>query len=73
MNRVTDTCIPETIMRHLEKRLVKLWSEAAEAGERHTPAEYLFEVLGDPTLEEHYQIDPADSWMLAAMEMGIPV
>jgi len=73
MNRVTDTCIPETIMRHLEKRLLKLWATAAEKGERHTPAEYLFELLDDATLVEHYQIDPANSWMLAAKEMGVPV
>jgi deoxyhypusine synthase len=73
MNRVTDTCIPETIMRHLEKRLVRIWSDAGESGERFTPAEILFEVLDDPTLAQHYQIDPANSWMLAAKEMGIPV
>jgi deoxyhypusine synthase len=73
MNRVTDTCIPETIMRHLEKRLIALWAAAAESGERRTPADYLFEVLDDPTLAQHYQIDPADSWMLAAKEMGVPV
>ncbi|HSM61106.1 MAG TPA: deoxyhypusine synthase family protein [Longimicrobiales bacterium] len=73
MNRVTDTCIPETVMRHLEKRLVKAWCAAAEAGERRTPAEFLFQVLDDPTLAEHFQIDPAHSWMLAAKEAGIPV
>jgi len=73
MNRVTDTCIPETILRHLEERLVRIWSEAAERGERYTPAEVLFRVLDDPTLAEHYQVDPANSWMLAAKEMGIPV
>ncbi|MHB1193518.1 MAG: deoxyhypusine synthase family protein [Longimicrobiales bacterium] len=73
MNRVTDTCIPETIMRHLEKRLVKIWGDAAEHGERYTPSEILFKVLDDPTLAQHYQIDPANSWMLAAKEMGIPV
>jgi len=73
MNRVTDTCIPETVMRHLEARLVGCWKRAAEAGVRKTPAEFLFEVLEDPTLVEHYQIDPAHSWMLAAKEVGIPV
>lgn len=73
MNRVTDTCIPETVMRHLEKRLVKIWSDAAESGGRYTPAEILFKVLDDATLAQHYQIDPANSWMLAAKEMGIPV
>ena len=30
-------------------------------------------MLDDPTLAQHYQIDPANSWMLAAKEMGIPV
>ena len=73
MNRVTDTCIPETVMRHLEKRLVSCWRRAAEVGVRKTPAEFLFEVLDDPTLAQHYQVDPARSWMLAAKEMGIPV
>jgi deoxyhypusine synthase len=73
MNRVTDTCIPETVMRHLEARLVARWKRAADAAERRTPAEYLFEVLDDPTLTELYQIDPDDSWMLAAKEAGIPV
>ena len=73
MNRVTDTCIPETVMRHLESRLVACWQRASKAGESRTPAGFLFEVLDDPTLARHYQIDPANSWMLAAKERGIPV
>jgi deoxyhypusine synthase len=73
MNRVTDTCIPETVMRHLEARLVACWQRAATSGVRKTPAEFLFEVLDDQTLVEHYQIDPANSWMLAAKAKGIPV
>ena len=73
MNRVTDTCIPETVMRHLESRLVDVWAAAASSGARRTPAEFLFEVLDDASLAEHYQIDPANSWMLAAKEQGIPV
>lgn len=73
MNRVTDTCIPETVMRHVESRLVSAWQAAAARGDRKTPGAFLFEVLDDPTLADHYQIDPAHSWMLAAKEMGIPV
>jgi deoxyhypusine synthase len=73
MNRVTDTCIPETVMRHIEKRLLALWQRAAENGERKTPAQFLFDLLDDESLAEHYQIDPANSWMLAAKEKGIPV
>ena len=73
MNRVTDTCIPETVMRHIETRLLSCWQSAASHGLRKTPAEFLFEVLDDPTLEEHYQVDPAESWLLAAKEMKVPV
>ncbi len=73
MNRVTDTCIPETVMRHLEQRLLDAWKAAGAAGRRRTPAEFLFGVLDDPGLAEHYQIPPEDSWMLAAKEKGVPV
>ena len=73
MNRVTDTCIPETVMRHIETRLLRCWQQAAASGERKLPSEFLFEVLSDPGLAEHIQIDPANSWMLAALEAGIPV
>lgn len=72
-NRVTDTCIPETIMRHLEERLINVWSTAAKNGERKFESEFLFDVLRDPTLAQHYQIPEGDSWMLAAMNNGIPV
>jgi deoxyhypusine synthase len=72
-NRVTDTCIPETVMRHLEKRLIDRWKAACAAGVSRSPAEHLFEILGDPTLSQHYQIPAGDSWMLAAKEKDIPV
>jgi deoxyhypusine synthase len=72
-NRVTDTCIPETVMRHLEERLLARWQKACADGERKMPSEFLFDVLRDPTLEQHYRIPKEDSWMLAALEAGIPV
>jgi len=73
MNRVTDTCIPEDVMRHLEKRLVDRWSAAARGGDRKFPFEFMYSVLDDPELAPHYQADPANSWLLAAKEVGIPV
>ena len=73
MNRVTDTCIPEDVMRHLEKRLLERWAAACSTGERKMPYEFLFDLLRSGELEPHYQIDPAHSWMLAAAEMGVPV
>ncbi len=73
MNRVTDTCIPEDVMRHLERRLIERWKAACVKGERRIPSEFLFEILGSGELVEHYQIDPKNSWMLAAHEKKIPV
>ena len=73
MNRVTDTCIPQAVMRHIEARLLECWQLALGTGERRTPAEYLFEILEDDSLLEHFQVDPEDSWVLAAKEAGIPV
>jgi deoxyhypusine synthase len=73
MNRVTDTCIPDTVMRHIERRLIRRWRATAEEGRSKLPSEFLFEVLDEPDLAEHFQIDPRNSWMLAAKEAGIPV
>ena len=33
----------------------------------------MYSVLDDPELAQHFQIDPANSWLLAAKEAGIPV
>jgi len=73
MNRVTDTCIPETVMRHLEQRLQEQWRRCEEEDVRQLPSQHLFDVLGDPTLKQHFQIPRTDSWMLAAKECGVPV
>ena len=73
MNRVNDTCIPENVMDHVEERLLEQWRRACDAGERKFPSEFLFDTLRGGALSEHYQIDPADSWVLAAMDANIPV
>ncbi len=72
-NRVTDTAIPEDVMRHIEKRLVERWSKACETGERKFPYQYLFDILASGQLDEHFQVPREHSWMIAAMEEGIPV
>ncbi len=72
-NRVTDTCIPETVMKHMESRLLKYWTEAADKGESYFPYEYMFRILDEPELKQHYQIPVEHSWMMAAKEAGIPV
>lgn len=73
-NRVTDTCIPEEeAMRRLERHLLKLWKDANTKGERYLPHEFFYKLLLSGELKQYYQIDPKDSWMLAAAENNIPL
>jgi deoxyhypusine synthase len=74
MNRVTDTCIPEEeAMRRLEHSVLKFWEQADKAGERYFPHEFFYQILKSGELEQYYQIDPKDSWMLAAAEKNLPI
>ncbi len=74
MNRVTDTCIPEMeAMRRLETAVLEEWVAADQAGERYFPHEFFYRVLRSGKLEQHYQIDPKNSWMLAACEKNLPI
>ncbi len=74
MNRVTDTCIPEMeAMRRLEAVLLNEWVQADEAGERRFPHEFLYRLLNSGALKDHYQIDPKDSWLVAAAEKNLPI
>ncbi len=72
-NRVTDTAIPEDVIRHMEDNLLELWQAAGNEGRRHTPYEYLRQLFDSGKLVEHYQVPPENSWLLAAHEMDIPV
>ncbi len=72
-NRVTDTCIPETVIRHIESNMLKLWSESLEKNEPKFPYEYAYRLLRDGVLEQHYQKSPRDSWVVAAYEKQLPI
>jgi deoxyhypusine synthase len=74
LNRVTDTCIPEEeAMRRLERAVLRVWADAEETGERLFPHEALYRVIASGDLDAHFQIDPADSWMVAAAERSLPM
>lgn len=73
-NRVTDTCIPEgEAMRRIEEHLYKVWKDADDAGERYFPYEYFYKILLSGELKDKYQIDPKNSWLLAAAEKNLPI
>ncbi|HEY5086736.1 MAG TPA: deoxyhypusine synthase family protein, partial [Gemmatimonadaceae bacterium] len=74
MNRVTDTCIPEMeAMRRIESVVLEEWVAADQKRERFFPHEFMYKILRSGKLESEYQIDPKNSWMLAAMEKNLPM
>jgi len=74
LNRVTDTCIPEEeAFRRLQGQIYKLWKEADSNNERYLPHEFMYKMILNGSLKEYYQIDPKDSWMIAAAEKNLPI
>lgn len=74
LNRVTDTCIPEgEAIRRLENAVLELWAEASEKKESYFPHQYLYRVLMSGKLKQYYEIDPKDSWLMAAAERNLPM
>ena len=74
MNRVTDTCIPEMeAMRRIENEVLKEWVRADQTGERFFPHQFFYKILLSGDLEKSYQIDPKDSWLLAAAQKNLPI
>ena len=73
-NRVTDTCIPEEeAMRRIEGHLINVWNNALKTRERYFPHEYLYQIIRSGVLDATIEIDPKDSWIVAACEKNIPI
>ena len=73
-NRVTDTCIPEEeAMRRIERILITLWQEAEKQNKRFHPYEYVYQLISLPDFSSKYQIDPKNSWVVAAKEKNLPI
>jgi len=74
LNRVTDTCIPEEeAMRRIERVVMEEWHAADRDKRRLFPHEFLYAVLRSGKLKQFHQIDPKDSWMMAASEKNLPI
>ncbi len=74
LNRVTDTCIPEEeAFRRLQKHVFQVWKTAEENEERLFPHEFMYRLLLSEILEQYYEIDPKNSWMLAAAKKNLPL
>jgi deoxyhypusine synthase len=74
MNRVTDTCIPEMeAMRKIENIILDEWVKADKANQAFFPHEFFYKILLSGKLKGEYQIDPKNSWLLAAAEKNLPM
>ncbi len=74
LNRVTDTCIPEEeAIRAIEAHVLALWEEASVNSTPALPHEFLYRLLLSGDLVDAYQADPANSWLLAAAEVNLPL
>ncbi|MCC6908631.1 MAG: deoxyhypusine synthase family protein [Phycisphaerales bacterium] len=75
MNRVTDTCIPATAITLIEEAMFEQWESAERSSQeiRWFPHEPLYRLLRSGTLARHYQIDPKNSWLVAAAEANLPL
>nr|MBC8518114.1 deoxyhypusine synthase family protein [Euryarchaeota archaeon] len=72
LNRVTDTCIPEAeAIRVVESALLQQWLTAEKNQDTKPPHQYLFDILNSENFE--FQADPNTSWLIAAVEMQIPI
>ena len=70
INRVTDAAIPATAMKEVEDIIIEDWKNAEEP---KFPHEFLTDILLSGKLKKFYQINPDESWLLAAAEMDIPI
>jgi deoxyhypusine synthase len=53
--------------------LLELWQKTIGKGERYFPHEYFYQLIREGVFKEHYQIDAADSWLVAAAEKNLPL
>jgi deoxyhypusine synthase len=59
--------------RTLEEHILEVWKKADAAGERRLPHEYFYELIRSGVLDDAFQIDPEDSWLVAAARRDLPL
>jgi deoxyhypusine synthase len=53
--------------------MLALWMAAERKGERYFPHEYFYQLLRSGELAPEYEIDPKNSWLMAAAEKNLPI
>ena len=74
LNRVTDTCIPEDrAIRKIQHLIENHWTEADRNSAPRLPHEFCYELIRSGRLNEHFEIAPENSWLVAACERSLPL
>jgi deoxyhypusine synthase len=60
-------------MRRIEAVVLEDWERADQSGERYFPHEFLYRCLLGCKFKTYYQIDPKDSWVMAAAQKSLPL
>jgi deoxyhypusine synthase len=72
--RITDTFLPEDeSVRIMEPHLLRMWQDAATAGERYFPHEYFRRLFSERCIKPDPAANPNDCWAFAAYKKDIPV
>ena len=71
MNRITDVAVPETTFTSIGERLMVLWEEAEEVGDRRFPHEYIYDLLLHSEIE--YSSNPEHSWLMSSADANLPI
>jgi deoxyhypusine synthase len=74
LNRVTDTCIPEDYaIRKIQHLIEAHWDDANRKARPRLPHEFCYDLIRSGRLNEHLQIPPEHSWLVAACERSLPL
>ena len=57
----------------IEEAILDLWLQAEAEEIRRFPHEFLYDLVRSRSLADRYQIEPQDSWLVAAAERGLPL
>lgn len=70
LRRITDTCVPESVMTKVGSFVTDAWRKADAGGHAKFPHEFVYEAIRDHRGDLEA---PADSWVLAAAECSLPM
>lgn len=72
--RITSVALPEEqAVAPVLDAITPLWKKADSTGVSKFPHEFFYDLLLSGALQDKYQADPKDSWLLAAAEADLPM